>query len=169
MLADVIWQCHPEAEKLIEQIVDQCCSNNEELARLKEELHHHTSTRLFDWIDHVSVGSSAEINHALQKCGFEQELTTASYRVFFHPGAQLPRVVVLNEMQTRYGAAVLVESIADFLCVRGLSRPIEGAPLSAFRRCLISDQSQTAFWVIERRGRCRLNLRILQKGISITT
>jgi hypothetical protein len=149
---DTIWQCHPDAERLIEQILDKCCSDNEDLAHLKGELHRYTSTRLFDWIDHVYIGSSPEMDHELRKCGFEQEQTRASYRVFFHPGAQLPRIVVFNEMQARHDVAVLVESIADFLCVRGLSKPIEGAPLSAFRSCMISSRNRTTFWVVERRG-----------------
>lgn len=149
---EFIWRCQPDAERLIEQVLDRCCSDNEDLAFLKAELQRHTSTRLLDWVDHVSVGAGPDFLGELNKCGFEQQQASAHYRVFSHPGAQLPRIVVFNETHIKFGAAILVESIADFLCVRGLSKPIEGAPLSAYRRCLISSHQSTLFWVIERRG-----------------
>ena len=48
--------------------------------------------------------------------------------------------------------AVQVDSIADFLMVRGLSVPIEGSPLSGYRLAVISKEKNTRVLVVERRG-----------------
>jgi 4-hydroxyphenylpyruvate dioxygenase-like putative hemolysin len=74
----------------------------------------------------------------------------ADYRVYYHPGAQLPRVVVKEGKEQ--GIAIHVDSIANFLMVRGLSLSIEGSPYSVFRRCLITKENDALVWVVERRG-----------------
>lgn len=150
---DFVWECHPEAEKLIENLLEGCCAQNSSLFRLKQELELETSTRLFDWIDYLAAMMTPELRDRLIRCGFEQQLVTDHYRIYTHPGAQLPRVVAYEkEMRFRAGAAVTVDSISDFLCVRGILRDIEGAFFTSFRRCTISLENDVAFWIIERRG-----------------
>ena len=136
--ADFQWKCQPEAEALILNALETACSENSYIAHLSQDLLKHTSTRLFDWLDHVVVGNSPSIEKKLESTGFIADLATPEYRVFNHPGAQLPRVVVRDHDQPLVGIAVSVENIADFLLVRGLSGKIEGAPLSGYRRCCIS-------------------------------
>lgn len=146
------WQCQPKAETLILEVLEQACRANSDIAFLEMELLKHTSTRLLDWIDHVIVGNSTAIEKALEHSGFIAEMAAQDYRVFHHPGAQLPRVVVKDQGQSVCGIAISVESIADFLMVRGLNRWIEGSPSSPYRRCCISKENDVLLWAIERRG-----------------
>lgn len=146
------WKCQPEAEKLLLEIVDQAMRANEFIANLQQELLKHTSTRLFDWIDHVVVGYSPTMEKDLETSGFISDHATPSYRVFHHPGAQLPRLIMRDNDHPVVGIAVSVESIADFLMVRGISGWIEGSPLSGFRRCNVSTDNDVSLWVVERRG-----------------
>lgn len=133
------WECQPKAERFLLTLLDQALAANSALAHLKEELLRETSTNLFDWIDHIATHVSLDHLSAL---GFQEE--SGSY---FHLGAQLPFLVGgFPEI------AVTVESIADFLMVRGLSREIEGDPLSSFRRALISEEGGWRFSVVERRA-----------------
>lgn len=146
------WQCQPKAESLILNILDQCVIANPFIERLHQDLLKLTSTRLFDWLDHVIVGYSDEIQKELEDSGFIADRATSYYRVFHHPGAQLPAVVLKDDALSSTGIAIAVDSIADFLMVRAISGKIEGQPFSGFRRCCISTDNETSFWVVERRG-----------------
>src|ERR1700722_17600492 len=107
------WKCQPEAENLINRILDECKGSNSFIAALEHDLLTHTSTRLFDWVDHVVIGHSAALEEELEKYGFVTEVTMPFYRVYHHPGAQLPTVVVKEHASTSaIGVALSVESIA---------------------------------------------------------
>lgn len=146
------WQRHPKAESLIASALEGCCEANPFIAALKADLLKHTSTRLFDWLDHIVVGHSPEIEKDLEETGFISDHATPTYRIFHHPGAQLPRVVVKDHAQPLVGIAVTVDSISDFLMVRGMTGWIEGTPLSPYRRCCVSTDNEVSLWVVERRG-----------------
>lgn len=146
------WKCHPQAEALVQNVLEECCKANPFIHHLQETLLAKTSTRLFDWLDHVVVSYSALLENELEEHGFVSETVTASYRVFNHPGAQLPRVIMRDETAENMGVAVTVDSIADFLMVRGMSGWIEGTPLSLYRRCCVSTERGVSLWVVERRG-----------------
>lgn len=147
-----MWKCHPEAEAFVQATLNTAIRSNGDIASLQEDLAKHTSTRLFDWLDHVIVGYTPEVEKELEDAGFMSEHATPSYRVFHHPGAQLPRVVLRDHDRPVSGIAVSVEKIADFLMVRGRIGWIEGSPLSGYRRSLVSTENEISLWVIERRG-----------------
>lgn len=147
-----LWERQPRAEAFVGRVLDEACRLNIGLATLQHELLKITSTRLFDWLDHVMIGYSQEFEDELNKCGFVSEEATPEYRVFYHPGAQLPKVLLKDHDHFVSGVAVKVESIADFLMVRGKSCWIEGSPFSGYRRALVNDENKVAFWVVERRG-----------------
>lgn len=146
------WKCQPAAEKLLLDILEKAKKLNPYIADFEQNLHTHTSTRLFDWVDHISVGHSEEIEKNLEETGFISEQATPNYRIFHHPGAQLPRLVLKDQEFNDIDIAVTVDSISDFLMANGRSGSIEGSPYSSYRRCCISMENETSFWVIERRG-----------------
>lgn len=145
------WKCQPKAEALIYRVLDRAIQDHSLLAALSHDLEKQTSTRLFDWVDHVAVNHSTQLEKELQESGFVSEISTSTYRVFHHPGAQLPRIVVYDG-SIGVEIAVLVDRIADFLMVRGISACIEGSPFSEYRRTCISTENQVSFYVVERRG-----------------
>lgn len=146
------WKCEPEAENLALSILEQAAKSNSFIAKLSEDLLKHTSTRLFDWIDHLIVGLTPDLDHQLEKAGYISDAAAPTYRVFHHPGAQLPRIVVRDHDQPVAGVAISVESISNFLMVHHLSSWIEGSPFSQYRRCLVSVENGVACYVVERRG-----------------
>ncbi len=150
--AEFQWICHPKAEALILRFIDECCQANPFIDSLRQDLLKHTSTRLFDWVDHVIVGNSPAAEIALEEMGFKAHHATPLYRLFHHPGAQLPRIAVYDHEQSGAGIAVLVDSIADFLQVRGLRGWIEGSPYAPYRRCSVKTENNITLWVVERRG-----------------
>lgn len=146
------WKCQPKAEALILNALETACSENTFIASLSHDLLKHTSTRLFDWLDHIVMSHSDALEKELESSGFISDQATPTYRVYHHPGAQLPRVVVCDDCESTLDIAISVESIADFLMVRGLSGIIEGSPFSGYRRCYVSTDNNTSLLVVERRG-----------------
>jgi hypothetical protein len=146
------WQCHPKAENALVNLLESASAANPFISTLQQDLLKITSTRLFDWLDHILVGYSQKLEKELEDAGFVSEAAKASYRVLHHPGAQLPRVVMRDEEGGVLGIAVSVDSIADFLLVRGLSGFIEGTPLAEYRRCCVSTENGVSLWAVERRA-----------------
>lgn len=146
------WQCHPKSEQLLLNLLEECCDANPVIAQLKQDLLTQTSTRLFDWVDHIVIGFSQDLESELEKDGYVSETVTSQYRVLRHPGAQLPRVVIKDNESALIGVAVAVESVADFLMARGISGLIEGSPLSGYRRCALITESGVTLWIVERRA-----------------
>ncbi len=145
------WELHPKAEALLLGWLDGYSTANSMITNLSIDLEQITSTRLFDWIDHLLIPESDFHLLQLTEVGYQVERQEGGAITYYHPGAMLPRVVV-KETSSACGIAIKVDSIADFLLVRGLSSPIEGEILSGFRRCCISEENEVALWVIERRG-----------------
>lgn len=146
------WACHPKSEAILLHLLNEYCQTNPAIARLQEDLQQFTSTRLFDWIDHLVIRTSPHIEKELQDDGFVFEGASPTYRIFHHPGAQFPRVVVHDDPSDMIGVAVSVENIADFLMVRGMHGLIEGTPLGLYRRSCVSIDNGVGLWAVERRG-----------------
>jgi hypothetical protein len=146
------WECHPKAEQLVQEVLEKAVQLNPFIAHLQQTLLEKTSTRLFDWLDHIIISRSAKWEKAMENAGYISDHSTSSYRIFHHPGAQLPRIVVNDNENSEIGIAVSVGSIADFLMVRGCAGLIEGSLQSSYRRCCISTENEVSLWIIERRG-----------------
>ena len=139
------WTLHKEAEQFIITHLIRFCEQNKELAELNERLKEEAGARLFDYIDHLSLGSS-DAEETLLNLDFvkDKRLDEATY---VNMATCLPRI----RLGQKTGLAIAVEDVAHFLTVHGLSRTIEGTPYSPLRRALISDTKEVNFWVIERR------------------
>ena len=157
------WKCEPQAENLALHLLGECTKHHQFLNRLGQELYKQTSTRLFDWIDHLLAPESKKLSQELHKAGYvEQEKN-----VFYHPSAQLPRIVLTSPAQT--GVALIVDSIANFLMVHHLTSSTEGTPYSSYRKALVSEENHVFFYVVERRGTLTLEpTQIPPKGVVTT-
>lgn len=147
------WECQPKAEKLILSILDHALKNPA-IKELSNNLEKHTSTRLFDWLDHVITIRNPQIEKELEDAGFTLEQNTTSYQVFSHLGAKLPRIVIRNEKKDfpLIEIALSVESIPAFLNAHGFFAPIEGSPLSSYRRAFCFFENDIRLQLVERRG-----------------
>jgi hypothetical protein len=93
---------------------------------------------------------------ALRATGYtEDPLAEApdAQKQLWHPDAMLPRVLIAPT-NAKYPLAlgIRAEDLAIFAGVHGVTNPIEGAPLSRFRKMLISEENGARFEVIERRA-----------------
>ena len=159
-----VWKCEPKAEAIVIAVLDEAIRRNYFLEKLSHDLLKITSTRLFDWLDHVVVGHSPSLEKELDEAGYVAGDATPSYRVFHHPGAQLPLIVVKDHDQAVVGVAISVDHIDDFLMVHGITGWIEGSPLSGFRRCCVSTDDEISVWVVERRGTMTMEPTYIDEG-----
>lgn len=138
-LENHMYKVEPEASSWIEQEVALLCAQAPFARALQHDLLEKTSTNLFDWLDFIQL---PHVDQA-EKLGFQVD----AGEIYRHPRAQLPGV--------KKGEAALfiaVDSIADFLMVRGIMRPIDGPRLGSFRSCLIADENGVKVFVVERRA-----------------
>lgn len=147
------WKCQPEAERLILDFVDRAIQVNPAIKHLSDELLLQTSTRLFDWIDHIVIEDAEGVKEKLESFGFVQDKDDKDDNaVYRHPGAQLPQVVLNSSAKESLGVAVSVDQIADFLMVHGEHRQIEGSQFGNYRKCTYRVEDRMALWIVERRG-----------------
>ncbi len=148
-----VWKQHAEAEQYLLTHLEDYCARNQFLNHLADRLERNTSTRLLDWTDHIGLVHDSSEEKTLERLGFTVEEQCDGYLIYAHPGAQLPRVILHDPAKFRlHGLSVRVDSISDFLKVRGFSCNIEGSPFSAYRRCSVATEKGITLWVEERRG-----------------
>lgn len=153
MEAEFHWHCEPQAELFLEELLQHMYQHNQALAEFSQNVTRYTSTRLFDWIDHVRIGQGQQHSAKLSQLGFRILQATPQGLLWHHPAAQLPLILAYNRAEPeQQGVAVRVDSIAEFLLIHGLNKPIEGSPYSGYRCCQVLSHREACLWVVERRG-----------------
>jgi len=150
------WPLCYDAENYILARLEAFTERNSFSRRLAERMLKETGTLLLDWVDYLVVPHAEE--KRLREVGFTEDPfaeTPAHLKSLWHPETMLPRVLVERDESAVRAPDILAircESIADFLAAHNLSAEPEGAPLSRFRRALVSEEDQTRLKVVERRG-----------------
>lgn len=145
------WSCFPEVSAYLLDQIERFKGKNSDIASFERELRLKTSTKLFDWIDHIVLEADLIDEKKLLEFGFSSQLKNFNYEVFAHGKAKFPRVVLKKQGSIPLGIAIRVDRIEDALLMRGVGGKIEGAPFSAFRRAMISEKNDAALMVVERR------------------
>lgn len=148
------WPVCYEAENYVLEKLDAFLSRNAFARKLSQGLRDDTGTLLLDWVDSVSLSAAEE--DAIRAQGFVPDPhgeTPKGQRAFHHPESMLPRLI-LDEAHDNYPNAVCLrpESVVEFMGAHGIPAPIDGDPLTRYRRALISDEHGTCLYAIERRG-----------------
>jgi hypothetical protein len=148
------WPLCYEAENFIISRMDAFTQQNRFARTLGTRMRDETGTLLLDWVDYLLLPASDEAE--ARSVGYtEDPLADApdAQKQLWHPEAMLPRVLI-EPTNAKYPLAlgIRAEDIAIFAGVHGVTNEIEGAPLSRFRRMLISEENGARFEVIERRA-----------------
>ncbi|MCA9245661.1 MAG: hypothetical protein KDA42_01070 [Planctomycetales bacterium] len=148
---DFCWQRQPAGQALFDELLREATAASPALAQFAQQLLRETGTRLIDICDHVGLPANDPRIAQLAQIGFRSE-NHARETVWEHPGGLFPRI--RQACGGQRSVAVLVESVADFLCAHGRDdrTPISGAPGAAVRLAVVDSQSLVAFQVIERHG-----------------
>jgi hypothetical protein len=148
------WPLCYEAENFILSRIDAFTQQNSFARTLATRMRDDTGTLLLDWTDYLLLPASDEAE--LRATGYTDDpLADApdAQKQLWHPEAMLPRVLIAPT-NAKYPLAlgIRVDDVAFFAGVHDVTNEIEGAPLSRFRRMLISEENGARFEVLERRG-----------------
>jgi hypothetical protein len=152
------WIRHPDAEAFVTGHLDEFLAAVPQAGDFAHNLAAHTSSRLWDWVDHLILADSAQMQDQLADLGFEQEDVPVEpgHAVYHHPGAILPRIVVRSKTGLVPGsavaAAIQVEDISFFLMTHHVAVPIEGTLVSPYRRARVWQTGERELLAVERRG-----------------
>src|SRR4051794_7461777 len=148
------WPLCYEAENFILGRIEAFAERNNFARKLATRMRDETGTLILDWTDYLLLPASDEAE--LRATGYtEDPLADApdGQKQLWHLEAMLPRVLIAPT-NAKYPLAlgIRAEDLAIFAGVHGVTNPIEGAPLSRFRKMLISEENGARFEVIERRA-----------------
>ncbi len=152
------WKRHPEAEAYLSGCLSQLVSRMPKTQAFTTALAERTGSRLVDWVDHLVIADGDLPRGQVHDLGFEQEQVPVepANTVYYHPGAAFPRIVLQAEEgvppATPLAVAIQVEEISHFVLANQLAVPIEGSPLSPYRRATAWTESGGVLLVVERRG-----------------
>lgn len=139
------WQTQPEAAAWLDRQIANFLTLLPQSKHFSEQLRLETGTRMIDWVDHLVLPAATIRREELRAIGYVPE-----QRVYRHPGAMFPPVVVAEGGPVR--AAIKVECVADFALAQGVSPRLDGAPWAVYRRAKIWDNERAELWAVERHG-----------------
>ncbi len=152
------WQCWPESERFLIDQFAELMTHNAWAKDFADRLRDQTGTTLTDWVDHVQINGTKVSHEMLRGLGFKPrrgEDSVPTRRIYTHPGADLPHVVVnphaSEGLPSCLGVAIRVENAAAFLAANRLHKTIQGNALGPYREVLVAE-GLVNFWCIERRG-----------------
>lgn len=142
-----IWHQFPEVETWIQtHLQTMKCAPLEQL----EQKYIRCSTKLFDWISHITLPYQEQLDEELTSLGFAIEEKTPLYHLYYHPAAHFPRIAI--HLERLKGISLLAEEVASFCLANQLDTPIEGTPLSPFRQTIFYQTDDFFLACVERRG-----------------
>src|SRR5947207_1342621 len=148
------WPLCYEAENFVLERINAFTERNSFARTLATRMRDETGTLILDWTDYLLLPASDEA--AAREIGYTDDPLAdvpQGQKQLWHPEAMLPRVLIAPT-NAKYPLAlgIRAEDLAIFAGVHGVTNPIEGAPLSRFRKMLISEENGARFEVIERRA-----------------
>ena len=145
-----LWHPHPEAEAWLKKQYDALKKSSPKIESLEKEFFEKTSTRLFDWLSHITLPFENEFPDQLEKLGFSREIKTESYILYHHPAAQFPRVLLC--FKGTKGLSILAEEVSKYFLANAIDSPIDGTVLGAFRKGIFYQEGALFLACVERRG-----------------
>ena len=162
------WEPQPEADRLVRGLVGDFLRSVEAASRLALRMREETGTRLFDWVDSLSVPASEALRGRLEETGFIAS-GEGGANVYEHPGAIFPRIVLWGDSRTVL--ALKVDSVADFLAAWRPAEelPIEGEPYAPLRRAVIARAGRFSLMIVERHGETAWSVRAQAREHAMVT
>ena len=153
---DFHWEPQPEAQKLIDGLIEGFLAACPEAATLAGRMRDEAGTRFKDWVDFIEVADGAEIRERLLATGFTHEPQPGAPGCYVHKGAIFPAVLLGPGGPTRVG--IKVDSLADACAANAVDNTMraEGEAGSRFRwgQVFVSqgEGAGAELWAVERHG-----------------
>ena len=151
MQSEFNWKLFPRAEKFLQIQVRKFLTKNSFAKILAERMEKETSTRFFDWIDHIMIPEKVANHKKIQDLGFEEKdkvQSPSGTKVFTNSESVFVPILIGN----KYEIAIKPERIDHFLQIIGRGLQIEGELFSPYRRSIVYENDGYVLSAIERRG-----------------
>lgn len=150
------WRLFPNAESFLQEEVDKFLRMSNSAMALANEIQQKTSTRIFDFIDHLVVPSDEVDVDDLFKMGFHEPKTAYESMALRVEGSTLFPLLLGSGKVAEL--ALAVEDIDDFRKVYAKEKNIQGSPNSGFRKLMLNGEGNFLFSAVERRGSSGYNV-----------
>jgi len=157
------WEPQPLAQKLVSELLLDFLHRCPAAADLARHMKTDSGTRFADWVDSIEEPATATLRTRLLETGFTHRPAPGAPDCHIHRGAIFPAIILgpaRAPESALHGTAadgitkvsIKVDSVADFLATWKLDRPVEGEPLTPFRRALCFTGTNAEMWCVERHG-----------------
>ena len=137
------WQPHAQTTAYIVEQLQRLQAANPFVLTLAQRLHTETGTRLFDWVERLSLRDTSSLN----ELGYRSDPNEpGTHR---HPEAMLPAIQQADDVER---AVLRVESVRDFLSANDMRVSIDGVADSPIRKARIAVDGNVECWAIEQHG-----------------
>jgi hypothetical protein len=136
------WERQETAQSVYLDTIDRLLEACPQARSFAQRLLHDTAIRLIDIVDHLILADEAMV-FGLAQAGWRQD-----GGVFRNAAGHFPPVL----RGGRSAIMIRVESIDQFIRVRGLAVTPQGAPFSPLRQAVAFESAQAALGVVERNG-----------------
>ncbi|MFB3889645.1 MAG: hypothetical protein ACE14S_09160 [Candidatus Bathyarchaeia archaeon] len=145
------WQLHPEAEAFLKAKVHRFLARNRFASNLAVLIEQGTSTRFFDWVDHMALSADEVQTGELAKLGFTEskERTAEDAAVFRMKASVFFPLLVKNGKTSEL--ALSVEDLEKFRNLH-VGENAEGQPSAPLRRLVLSEENGFLLSAVERHG-----------------
>lgn len=149
---DFHWEPQPEAQKLVNELLEGFLQACPPAARLGERMFHEAGTRFQDWVDFIETPATDELRQRLAAVGFSAVERAGVAECFEHLGAIFPTIVLSSGGPVRVG--IKVDSLADVCAANAVDNSLrqEGEPGSRFRWGQVFVAPGAELWAVERHG-----------------
>ncbi|MCF6159619.1 MAG: hypothetical protein E3K32_13855 [wastewater metagenome] len=149
------WKLYPQTEDFLFQQIGIFLENNQFASSLSSRIEQETSTRFFDWIDHIVLPHTVISKKTLEgfgyrEAGYNNTKSSEDIKVFFHQGAIFFPVLITEKICTEI--ALKPERLDHFIQTFGKGITIHGTLYGPYRKAIISPQNDYILSAVERRG-----------------
>ncbi len=147
------WGLYPHGENFLIQHIGIFLKNNNFAQILSSRLEHETSTRFFDWVDHIVLPEHTASEKEVRELGFQetdQIQTPTGIRVFVYPKTVFFPILLSKEGFTEVG--IKPERLDHFIQTTGKGLYRKGDIYTPYRKAIVSSQGNYILSAVERRG-----------------
>ena len=144
------WPLFSKAESFLQAQVDMFLNKSKAASTFADEIQQKTSTKIFDWIDHLVIPAEKADISDLLKLGFHESKIMEGAKILRVEDSVLFPVILKSDRASEL--AIKVDDIDAFRKVYAKQKNIQGQPNAGFRKIELSSESGFLFSAIERRG-----------------
>src|SRR5690349_21212753 len=124
------WKPQPQAFALVQSLVSGFLAQSAFAANLADRMTKETGTRFIDWVDHIVIGATPQVQDRLAAAGFVQKQSDVE-NVYVNEDGIFPTLILTDEPKVQM--AIKVESVVDFAVANGLPFVCKEPPVSLYR------------------------------------